>query len=53
MTLTLAPELGVIDDEGRRPAADRLLAARAEQVRGLLKETISLRIHAGRDARSA
>ena len=47
MTVTLAPELGVLDDEERRPAADRLLAARAEQVRGLLKETIALRVHRG------
>lgn len=53
MTVTLAPELGVLDEEERRPAADRLLAARAEQVRGLLKETIRLRVHRGQDTRSA
>ena len=53
MTLTVAPELGAIDDETRRTPADRLLAARAEQVRALLKETITLRVHGGREARSA
>jgi GT2 family glycosyltransferase len=53
MTLTLAPELGVIDDEARQSVSDRLLSARAEQVRALLRETITLRVHGGRGIRSA
>lgn len=53
MALTVAPELGVIDDEARRTPADRLLATRADQVRALLKETITLRVHGAPGVRSA
>ena len=53
MSVSLAPELGVVDDEARRTPADRLLAARAEQVRALLKETITLKVHGASGLRSA
>lgn len=53
MSTTLSPELGVIDDEARRPSTDRILAIRAEQVGELLRETIALRVRSGREAGSA
>lgn len=53
MMATLAPELGVIDDDQRRTASDRILVSRAVQVRALLKETIALKVRHGHEARSA
>ena len=50
MTVHLAPELGVIDQDGRATQADGLLKMRAEQVRGLLRENIGLRVRAARTA---
>ena len=47
MTMWVSPELGVLDDEARRPTADRLLAARSRQVFELLKENIALRVRRG------
>jgi GT2 family glycosyltransferase len=50
---TISPMLGVVDDEGRRSEADRLLALRAQQVRDLLRENIGLRLGKSEGALSA
>jgi GT2 family glycosyltransferase len=44
LTFTISPLLGIVEDEGRVPESDRILALRARQVRDLLKENIALRI---------
>lgn len=50
MTVHIAPELGAIDLEDRATETDQLLKIRAEQVRSLLRENISLRVHVSRTA---
>ena len=40
----IAPELALIDDEERQPAADRLLAARSRQVYDLSRENVLLKM---------
>jgi GT2 family glycosyltransferase len=44
LRIRIDPLLGVLDEEGRRGEADRLLALRSEQVRDLLRENISLMV---------
>ena len=51
--LRIAPELGVIDDDSRHDAAQRLLAERSRQVYELLKENIGLRVRRASESLSA
>jgi GT2 family glycosyltransferase len=49
LQIAIDPQLGVVEQDGRLPEADRLLALRAQQVRDLLKETIRLGVARGAD----
>lgn len=53
MRVSLATELGVIDDEGRAASLDRILAERSRQVRDLLKESIARGLGGAGVARTA